>query len=68
MIEDKYFCYPKVNHTTESYTPPRLYTVTGAVYIDVSEHDATITNNKPGLLCPDHTTKRRDYSHSDEEK
>ena len=43
MIEDKYFCYPKVNNTTESYTPPRLHTVTGAVYNDVSEHDATIT-------------------------
>ena len=45
MIEGKYFCYPKVKHTTESYTPPRLYTDTEAVYNDVSEHDSKVTKN-----------------------
>ena len=81
MIEEQYFCYPKVKHTTESYTPPRLYTDTEAVYNDVSEHVSKETKtffkevassdtlhyaNKPGLLCPDHTTEMRDYSHSNE--
>ena len=45
MIERQYFCYPKVKHTTESYTPPRLYTDTEAVYNDVSEHDRKVMKN-----------------------